>query len=381
MRTKLCILAFVLIANLVCFVFPVSASSLGTLYGEVSTSQQEVLSKMGSLIKREGDKQYDYAPSVIQEGSVQKIWWCGFGQDGADNIFYQEIDVPRQTGTPIRSVLSKLPGSSWQSQHVCDPAVVTGDFRPYSHGPYRYAMFYTATAGGDGGNAIGVVFSKDGIKWDGQEASYNPFPLLDGRAAPKTERCKKNKGYGIGQPGVWNRNGKASLQLFWTDTCQVEGKDGFYTTTLSIDEAGFHFGSPVLLSQSGAVPRWNNDIAVDSSKDILYLAAPQSDFFDDCSGPRDPRLDCKGEMVSFQVLTMDVNTALSGGGTWNREFGVTPELTGFKRNYSPTFLRNGYGELTYTKKASGIEVFFAVDNGDVYYNSDIRWFSHPDPYP
>lgn len=292
---------------------------------------------------------YDYGPVVLRDGGLERVWWCGAAADGTDRIFYRSVDLSTgQQITAPRTVLGPRPGS-WDGLHVCDPTVVHGRFNLWG-AIYTYAMYYTATnSTASVDNAIGVVFSNDGINWDGQEASYNPII-----ASP----CQGSGKYGVGQAAAWNRDGNAQIQLFWSDTCVDRAK-----TATATDGTGVFFGPRTALSHTGAAPYWNNDFAVDSSSTHLYAAIPHGIW----AGPPG-----KEELKKFSVYRMNVWTALSGGGTWKLVYTVSPAVTGLQRNFAPGFLRNSYGDMAATRPSAGIATYFGGDNGDVY-QSDIYW--------
>src|SRR5688500_11665530 len=92
-----------------------------------------------------------YAPHVLLEGKLYRMWYGGQGRDGHDRIHYAESDD----------------GAAWvrkgvvledrAANHVNDPTVVkVGD---------RYYMYYTRTEK-DVVDRIDVAVSPDGVKWE-----------------------------------------------------------------------------------------------------------------------------------------------------------------------------------------------------------------------
>ncbi len=322
---------------------------------------------------------YDYAPTVIEEDGFQRIWWCGMGPDQLDDIYYAKIRL--SDGAFVEGpgpVLTPRYDRSWQGLSVCDPTVVRGAFLPGDGHAYRYAMYYTASSLGTGPpGGIGVVYSDDGITWNGQTAPYNPIIDTVGNCQPR---------YGVGQAEAWNQNGLGNVYLFFTDTCRTQnpGNPGTTWVTHSVDQSGYHLAPPVQLSSAGIGAPWhgliwNNAFAVDSQSGLLYVAAPNWRW---CAngGP--------AEMPAFGVYSMPVWTAVTGGGTWTHEFQATAGDDGSLPNggacnadriHSPGFVRNGTGDLA-PLKAGGIRLLMARDNGNIY-NSELFMHRWTDPHP
>ena len=92
-----------------------------------------------------------YAPHVLREGKLYRMWYGGQGRDGHDRIHYAE----------------SVDGAAWErrgvvledrnANHVNDPTVVRVG--------HLYYMYYTRTAK-DVVDRIDVAVSKDGIRWD-----------------------------------------------------------------------------------------------------------------------------------------------------------------------------------------------------------------------
>ena len=89
--------------------------------------------------------------------------------------------------------------------YTCNPRVIRGTFvNPLGDGQtYTYEMFYVGTVD-DTGNSIGAAFSNDGIQW-----TKYPDPIIV--PGPTTS-------YGVGQPAVYNTDGKSAITLFYEDS-------------------------------------------------------------------------------------------------------------------------------------------------------------------
>jgi hypothetical protein len=154
---------------------------------------------------------YSYSPTALEIGNTQQFWWCGQAHNpdnpsqATDTIQYASLNLTTQKITRPVTVLAETPGT-WDSAFLCNPKVVGGTFtNPLGDGQtYSYAMYYVATASGDGMvNSIGVAFSTDGVQWK----KYSQ-PVI-----PSTTQTD----YGVGQPAVYNSDQKSGVWLFFED--------------------------------------------------------------------------------------------------------------------------------------------------------------------
>src|SRR5262245_61077759 len=88
------------------------------------------------LFARAGN--YDYGPSVIQVGNVQKFWWCGSGtvpgtSFNTDVIYYRTYNFSTGQWSTITKVLWPTSGR-WDGWFTCDPSVVQGVFTDPENG-------------------------------------------------------------------------------------------------------------------------------------------------------------------------------------------------------------------------------------------------------
>lgn len=109
------------------------------------------------LLRGEGDdecaphgKGNVYAPDVMRDGKLLRMWYGGQGKDGHDRIFYAESTDGEKwvrKGIVLRDD---------KANHVNDPSVVK------VHG--KFFMYYTHTEKGVV-DRIDVAISEDGLKW------------------------------------------------------------------------------------------------------------------------------------------------------------------------------------------------------------------------
>ncbi len=127
----------------------------------------------GVLFSR-GNKADAY-PSHFQEGSLQRIYFCGTSSlspagkniDGIFRISKSGSLLPVGGWSSSPTEVLNHSTIAWATHHVCDPTVVRGNFE-YGGTTYQYALYFTAddgsTAVGVNG-AIGLALSNDGLSW------------------------------------------------------------------------------------------------------------------------------------------------------------------------------------------------------------------------
>jgi hypothetical protein len=179
------------------------------------------------MVKR--DDLYEYAPSVMQENGVYKMWVCGNRRlyDDNDHIYYS-TSTDGNTWSSYVEKFSAKENSPDQAYWACDPSVL--------HLENYYYMYYSSilpnTLGG-GGTQIYTAISTDGNTW-----TY----VNDGKAAiPIT---KLVNGYGAGQSSVIYNNGK--FLHFFLDTSREQKHQVYLKTS---DDFGATFKVPLYNDQ------------------------------------------------------------------------------------------------------------------------------------
>lgn len=223
----------------------------------------------------------------------------------------------------------------WDSLHVCDPAVVKGEFK-YDGKVYNYALFYLGTYYPEGveckHNQLGVAFSETP---EGPWVKFKGNPIVEG----------SKHTWGVGQPSVISLNKKGKVLLFYT-----KQEDDFSTHTY-MRELDFsfmdnpRFGEAKLVPTEGlrereegmAVILSDADFAYDPKRDIFFLARPQHPYPLHPSGER--------AIVSgyIQIAYIEGESLRSGKGGWKIIGEIGPEDSGFPLNHSPAIARNWYG--------------------------------------
>src|SRR5437868_2276196 len=272
---------------------------------------------------------YDYAPTMMQVGSLQKFWWCGNGYIPgtatlADVIYYRTIDLSTGAASAYYQVLSPTPGT-WDGVNTCDPSVIQGSFyNPDNGATYSFAMYYTGddnlTNGGNN-NRIGVAFSNDGISW----IKYSGNPVIYPQVYPTST-------YGAGQPATYSNDHLSNLTLFYMDQSTGVGTRVWIRTT----NDAVHFSTPTLVSNEGVTTQQfgNSDFGYDAQSGYFYGLLDQTAR----SGDR--------EAYTIGFYRMPAYQLLAGQGVWEFLGQVDTNLTGFYLNHSPGILRDPFGNVT-----------------------------------
>lgn len=273
---------------------------------------------------------YNYSPSVIQEGDVQRIWWCGAGENPdnpsqkTDSILYETVN----TATHIKStpivVLAETKGA-WDGTYTCNPRVIRGKFvNPLGDGEtYSYEMFYVGTVR-IYGNAIGAAFSNDGISW-----KKYPRPVI---------ATSSYADYGVGQPAAYNEDGDSKITLFYEDFTPVvhhleaTSNDGVHFTVLgTLTSNGLDPLSPY--------PTWG-DMGYDSATGYWYAAFNLPTRPPETTGGFVER-----GQYGFELYRIPADSVLTGARPWELLATIDTNLTGYESNFLPSMLHDGYGNI------------------------------------
>jgi hypothetical protein len=324
-----------------------------------SAGNADIIVSDGTLFSRPG---YDYGPSVIQEGDIQRFWWCGLGTipgtgTQTDVVFYRSVNLTTRQWTNIQEVLWPSWGQ-WDGVYTCDPSVVAGRFRNPTDGHvYTYAMYYTATDLQAGTNGrIGLAYSNDGTNW----VKYSGNPVILPEIYPTTR-------YGAGQAATVSYDEWAGIWLFYTDTSVPERGDRILVRTTT---DGIHFSSPTVVPDTadtgGIVATANSDFAYDTASRQIYAALALRSR----AGDR--------ETYHFGLYTILAAALMQGTGTWKQLAEISTNTTGYYLNHSPGLLRDRYGRVT-PWLPNTLEAYFAGGTNDPA-TWDLTWVTwHPTP--
>jgi hypothetical protein len=276
--------------------------------------------------------QYNYSPSIIETGNVRQFWWCSQGRNPSnpsqdtDAIYYESVnETTFATVGPIL-VLAETPGT-WDLAYTCNPKVIEGVFtNPLGDGQtYTYAMYYVATASGNGiNNSIGVAFSNDGIKW-----KKYPQPVIPSTSATT---------YGVGQPSLYNSDHKSAISMFYEDTYQGE----HHVAAVSTD--GVHFTVQGTLTTKGLdpddpQPTWG-DMSYDSVTGEWYALY--------CLPVRDPST--TGNVVErggwgVELFKIPKDSLLTGSSPWQQLVIKDTVAMGYESIFIAGFVHDPYGNI------------------------------------
>ena len=292
--------------------------------------------------------QYNYSPTVIQSGELRQIWWCGDSVNPtnkaqeSDAILYQSVNLKtNQKAGPV-TVLAETTGA-WDSVYTCNPKVIKGTFvNPLGDGKtYQYAMYYVATASHAGNeNSIGVAFSSDGIVWN----KY-PHPVI---------QATSPAGYGVGQPAVYNSDGKAAIWMFYESDNPIE----HHIAATSLD--GVHFTVQGTVTTAGMDPHsvltsWG-DMAYDSSAGYWYAVF---------NGPgRDPSTTggvIERGQLGVELYRIPASSLLTGDTPWEELHTFDTNLTSAEANFIAGFVRDPFGNVNVGEYPT-IQMYVSISN-------------------
>lgn len=297
-----------------------------------------------------GDGFYSYAPAVVRDGEIERYWTCRNREPGVvrDHIYYFERRDGQRSGA--HPVLSPGPEGAWDSFHVCDPAVIEGEFR-FAGETYRYAMFYLGNkVDASRDNQIGVAFSNE---LDGTWKRY-PNPIV-----PFPPRGF----WGVGQPAVTSVNRKGRVLLFYTKGMDVQLSHTMWmkVTASFVREMDLSdmdrpkVGPAVRITNNGltradgTADYLNNfDIVYNSESDRFIAVRGQRPYESDNPSYISPRL---------QIVSIEARHILEGTGAWRVEGLLTPEITSHSRNHNAGIERTLFGELPETGR---LRIIFAT---------------------
>jgi hypothetical protein len=204
---------------------------------------------------------YDYAPSVIYDGSVYRLYWCA-GVAGDFILHAQSKDL----GGPWHSSISSQPNSfdvalrptgspaNFDGLHTCDPNVIkVHDI---------YYMYYGGSSADGALTAIGVALSKDGVHF----SRLNAGKAIVMPARTNTAYQASSLTYGAGQPAILYRD--PFFYLSFTDSTGSGANPG--------NGAGqFLLRSTDPIFQSGVQERtrtgWVDRLSSEHSAEFSYL--------------------------------------------------------------------------------------------------------------
>lgn len=185
------------------WVDPAAAAPLGTLVNFRNGPSVSVTTpKFGEPTS------YAYVPSVMLDGGVYKMWFCGSPND---TIYYTTSPTVGGPWSTPTAVLSQGAAGKFDSILTCDPSVVkvNGTFYLY----YGGSPFATTPPNGQWGTqGVGLATSTDGVNF--QRANNGDAVRTPAKQSPRSG-CAFNS-YGAGQPSALYKDGL--FYLLYEDT-------------------------------------------------------------------------------------------------------------------------------------------------------------------
>jgi hypothetical protein len=285
---------------------------------------------------------HDYGASLVADLSygVDRYLWCS--TDGtADKIWYSDTNGAWNFAFGAST-------SGWDTEHVCDPSMVIGDF-VYGGNHYRYAIYYTANRDHSGlgtDNAIGVMFTNDLTN----SASYVrlPAPVI----LPDTSLAHPTPLYGAGQQSAMVIPGTMDdVRVTYRDNSS--GTIKFYTIT-STDGYTFSPSSRQAVTTDGLVSKGipyvpiNADFGLDVADGYYYGVVSPVTVNDEWLYVR-PDWDGAGpgrsDMYAYEIIGIPRADFESGTGTWTILGQVNSDHTQGGLTFAPGLLRDHFGHL------------------------------------
>jgi hypothetical protein len=165
-----------------------------------------------------------YAPSVVIEDGVWRMWYGGQGRDGHDRIHYAESRDEGRTWTKLGVVLG-----NGTANHVNDPSVV--------HVGHTWFMLYTVAEQATD-DAIALATSPDGRTWQ-------KCGVVLGPGAPGTWDARI-----VGRPSVLHEDGV--FKMWFDGTTRAGNRDVGLASSADGFKWTCHGGNPVFRN-AGAV--------------------------------------------------------------------------------------------------------------------------------
>jgi len=254
--------------------------------------------------------QYDYAPTVIQDGKY-RMWWCSWVSGapdvnhGGDGIYYSEAEDINGPWSEPELVFKPRFGeqNAFDSWHTCDPSVVRVKSRYYMYyGGYPINPSSHRTR-------IGLATSSDGRAWT---RANNGNPIIS------NARATVSGDYGAGQPSIIYLDKK--FYITYTDDTGL-AHDGAAQYVLRSSDATFQEGVEVLTS-NGFEPR----TSINQTEHYFIRAATVDWQYSDVLDAFIVGLAGVPGKLVYKVFTKDLDyeiiPQISISGSWSEGFGL-----------------------------------------------------------
>lgn len=284
---------------------------------------------------------YNYCPSAIAQNDSVYVFYCRNDQENYvnDNIYLDVVNIDRQSGDKIL-VLSPSDNDQWDSNNVCDPSVITGDYQ-YNGKTYHCLMAYLGCSRTDNQhNQIGLAVSES---LDGEWIKTDEInPIITADFDPDLESIFQ---WGAGQPSLLSLDDNGTVAVFYTRNdnyatytmCEVYDFSNLNAikkiTEFKLSNAGTADGNnnPEILS--------NTDFAYEPASQTLYMITDQHPFGGDLLSIIPDNSDIYSTYCDLSAIA-ELSSCV-----WTKVDTLSVEKTGSQKNHNAGFIRDGNGRL------------------------------------
>ncbi|MBP3482721.1 MAG: sugar-binding protein [Alistipes sp.] len=345
---------------LLCAASTVASCSSDNGNGGKTDSGRNVVYELTALHKVfgfDGQKRYAYCPSVMTaEDGTTHVWFCGNPTENVfvDNIYHLTIAADGTVSEP-ESVLQPSGAGTWDSQHVCDPSVVKGEFLCDGH-TYSYAMFYLGSSVEYYYNEIGVAFADDpnAATW----VKYGKQLVTKTWSEEGEQVLGGGKAWGVGQPSAFSVDGRGGVILTYT----VGDRDGTRVVWRQCNLSDMSHPDTGAAKRMTANGFGNLSGAADYTRnmDFMYDAVGRTVY---AVRPLNP---CPTTYPSYigsavEVASIPYGDFRNGTGKWTPLVRVNSVQTGFPRTHNAALERDAYGRAASREK---IGVYYTVSRAE-----------------
>ncbi|MBR2473392.1 MAG: hypothetical protein IKB44_05540, partial [Clostridia bacterium] len=308
---------------------------------------------------------FNYCPSIIidDDGFAYMYYCTNSGFDGYSFQQGVEDHIGCRKGTPdgnggytwgAETLVLSPSNSGWDSQNVCDPSVIKGNFK-YNDGngvkDYTYLMAYLGANNSDNvENETGLAVSNDPMSgW----VKVGTTPFIDAPAFD-SQLKKDNPNYnqwGEGQPSLVSIDNAGMAYIFWTYGVG-EGVNEIHFMEYDFSDLNNIVESDVkvltakgLTKYNGAVDHEINnvDFMYDSVNDVFYMV-----------GESHPWTSAIPSDVSQYFRIAYISADELEDGTWTMIGHFKDTDPTFTRSHNAGFLRDAYGHLPANAEFLGV---------------------------
>lgn len=295
--------------------------------------------------KREGI--YNYCPGAFElEDGTRYVYYC------TNKDSYEIVDhIACRKGVPncfgrykwSEEIIVLTPTlDSWDGHHVCDPSVISGDFK-YNGQSYKYLMAYLGCTSYDNqDNKIGLAVSNSPME---EFIKIGDAPFVDFEFDENADSSVFQ--WGVGQPSLVNMDCKSQVMMFYTQGDKY-GTRTMVTAFNAEDLNNASYSEPKTVTNKG-LKNLNGQADYLNNADFAYNSAQKAFYVvSDCH----PYPDSIPNFISdtFKLTSIKENELESG--EWQNIKEIGKKQTHFKRNHDTCLLRDKYGHTLSNNKFS-----------------------------